>query len=835
LSLDLLGIVPTPSEVDAFVKDERPNAYELLVRRLLDSPHFGERWGRHWLDLARYADSDGYEKDNRRPWAWRFRDWTIAAIHRDLPLDQFTREQHAGALLPHAGIEQRVATGFHRNTLTNTEGGTDQEEFRVKAVIDRVNTTGSIWLGLPVGCSQCHTHKYDPLTQREYYGLFAFFNNADERNIPAPLPNEAEKHEHALAEHAKKREELEAQVTSYEKTRSAELDAWIAQVKPIHWKPLEIREAKTASGAKLDSREAGALIASGKNEENDSYTIAARSELRVITALRLEVLTDGSLPMKGPGRAPNGNFVLSEIELHVVAEGDPKSMRPVKFSRASADHSQNEFAVSKAIDGDKKAHGWAIAGGPGGLNRRRVAIFELAEPIRSARGAELVLNLHQNHGGQHTIGHLRLSVVSAASSDLAADPALVDIVSNPAENRSDADKARLRSIFFDGDKKWRELRNAVSAHDKKKPGRSSTQAQVLVERAGGRRKTNLLIRGEFLRKGPEVVAGTPRVLHPYGGNVEKATRLDLANWILDAKNPLTTRVTVNRWWRHLFSRGIVASIDDFGTRGDKPTHPELLDWLASELPKRGWSRKAMIELIVSSATYRQTSVRREELEDVDPQNELLARQNRFRVEAEIVRDLSLAASGLLYDKIGGPSVRPPLPPGVADLGYANSVKWPESKGRDRHRRGMYIFFQRTVPYPMLMSFDSPDSNVSCLLRSRSNTPLQALTLLNDRVFFECAQALGARALREVPEDLELGLDRLTRMFRWCLSREPKKPELLRLRTLLSQARRICAEDPEGAKKMVAGQEIDGVETEELAAWIAVARVLLNLDEFISRE
>ena len=628
LYLDLLGLPPRPQETAEFIDDPQPDAYERLLDRLLASPHFGERWGRHWLDLARYADSDGYEKDLPRPHAWRWRDWVIDAFNRDLPFDQFTVEQLAGDLLPGATLDQRIATGFHRNTLTNKEGGADKQEDRDKQLVDRTNTTGAVWLGLTVGCAQCHSHKYDPISRREYYQLYAFFNAADEQ------------------------------------------------------------------------------------------------DLSVATAAQLQ-----------------------------------------EHARLKAAHD--------------------------------VARQPLAEAVRQyseAQPADALLTLEQKKKEK-------------------ADPELQKL------------EAALAKFDAAGPKPPAELAMILSESAKPSP-------------------TNIHVRGDFLRLGAEVQPAGLSVLNPLkigsgssasersSAATSRPNRLDLAKSIVDEANPLTRRVAVNRIWQHLFGRGIVDPPDDFGVQGSKPSHPELLDWLATEMPRRGWSRKEMIRLIATSATYRQSSRTRTELNAIDPKNVWLARQNRFRLEGEIVRDLALSVSGLLDDRIGGESIRPPLPSGVADLGYAGSVKWAESKGGDRYRRGCYIFFQRTVPYPLLMTFDSSDSNASCARRERSNTPLQSLTLLNDPAFFECARAFGIRLDREVTGD---PTTRSREAFRWTTGRELDLAELETLVRLYEETRRQLQRQPNDATAIVAGATTPSGSAVDLAASIAFSRILLNLDEFFTRE
>jgi len=631
LSLDLIGLPPAPEEVEAFVRDQRPGAYERVVDRLLASPHYGERWGRHWLDLARYADSDGYEKDSPRPTAWLYRDWVIQALNRDLPFDQFTIEQLAGDLLPEATDSQRVATGFHRQTLINKEGGVDQEEFRCKANVDRAHTTGAVWLGLTVGCAECHSHKFDPITQREFYQFYAFFNNASDRDLPLPTDAEREAHRRALAKWQKREDALLAE---------------LAALSP-----------DTAHAAPLP--------------ENAS---------------------------------------------------------------------------------------------------------EKSEPEKSAEAARPV----------------------------------------PAASNADTNTAA----------KLDKLKADLEKHRKAKPVFQPTAAQVLGAEA---RDTYIHVRGDFLQKGERVQPGGFAALPPLRARGENADRLDLARWLVSPENPLTARVTVNHLWRHLFARGLVATENDFGTRGERPSHPELLDWLAvtfSSATNRvtgggrgqgavsglGWSQKGLIRLIVCSSTYRQISAWRADLAEGDPLNTRLARQSRFRVEAEVVRDLALAMSGLLNEKVGGPSFKPPLPADLARLNYANGLKWDAAPAEENHRRGLYIHFQRTVPFPMLMAFDAPESNTTCTRRERSNSPLQALTLWNNGTFIECAEAFGRRlAASSLEPDARLDFG-----FQWATGRPPTAEERTRLRQFWR------------------GQQ-ERFHSDAAAADTALARVLLNLDETITRE
>lgn len=880
LSLDLLGLPPKPSDVDEFIHDTRPDAYERLVDRMLASPHYGERWGRHWLDLARYADSDGYEKDPVRPFAWRWRDWVIDAINRDMPFDQFTVEQLAGDLLPNSTLEQRVATGFHRNTLTNTEGGVDVEEYRVKAIKDRVSTTGTVWLGLTIGCAECHSHKYDPISQREFYQFMAFFNTGLEVNQPAPLPKDVDTYNKAKAvfdaDHAK----VVASVAAYEKgelpARQAEWEKKISIGEEPKWTVIKPLIASSSKGATLAIRDDGSVLASDKNPDKDTHVLVLRTDLIGITAIRIEALADPSLPNKGPGRSGNGNFVLSEVRLTQTASADAAMQSPpelVRLMRAEADHEQTDgpYRAANSIDG-KAATGWAILPQPGVDHALYLAP---AEPIGKPGGTLLAFALDYSFGSQHAIGKLRISVTTAPPpvQFKSTPPNIKNITKLPLDTRTPEQKTAIAQYWRKLDDRLAALNSAVEAHAKKEP--PVAQAQMLIENPKPP-VTHILIKGDFLRPGDPVEPMGLSVLNPFKPRAAKADRLDLARWIIDPANPMTSRVAVNRFWQYLFGQPLVATPNDFGTRSELPSHPELLDWLASEFLARGWSQKAMIKLIVTSATYRQSSHVRPELIEKDPKNILLARQSRYRVEAEVVRDVSFAVCGLLNETVGGPSIYPPLPLDVTKLAIYG-ISWPESKGADRYRRGMYIFFQRAVPFPMLMTFDAPDSNVSCSRRERSNTPLQSLALLNDSEFFQCAQSLGLQALKTTSTLVQVGgLDAAARvrlvaggslktvagpaggattqpaalsvsdaqlepgireLYRICLAREPDAIELGRLAQLWHEINELSARDAKSTSQMV-GQppvKLTGADLPQAAAWIAVARAVMNLDEFVTRE
>lgn len=839
LYLDLVGLPPSPAEWTQWMNDSRDDWYEQLVDHLLASPHFGERWGRQWLDLARYADSDGFEKDLPRPHAWRWRDWVITAINSDMPYDQFTLEQLAGDLLPNRTLEQHVATGFHRNTLVNREGGVDAEEDRVKRTVDRTNTLGSAWLGMTVECAQCHTHKYDPLSQKEFFGLYAFFNSMEEPDVPAPYQHEVDVYNKAKAAYDEDHQHYLDAITEYRATKlpPAQAEWEKTQVdRQAKWHILEPTSVVAQSGADITPQADGSLLVSGNLTSRDDYTFQSRTMQKRITSIRLEALPHESLPKNGPGRGNNGNILLNEFTLAVAPADGQGEPQPIELASARADFFQYAYSPDGALKDDRS--GWAFMPRVG---ERHVAIFTLKEPLEIADDQLLSIVMKQQYGGSRTMGHFRLSVTNEEGDvDFdAISSRIVNITQTAPADRTEQQATQLADYYALFDPGLLELQKEEVAHRDMAPvdPDTTTRAQVVMQRSDPR-KTHVQIRGDFLRPGAEVQAGTPAVLPEINTRGEQPDRIDLANWLLDPAHPLTARVAVNRIWQQYFGRGIVNTGHDFGTQGDPPSHPKLLDYLASQFRDNGWKVKALHRLIVTSATYRQSSNARPELKERDPLNTWLARQNRLRVEAEIVRDLALSSSGLLNDKIGGRSVRPQQPKGLDKLGYADSVKWVTSEGDDRYRRGLYTFFQRTVPYPMLMTFDAPDSNVSCTRRDRSNTPIQALALWNDPVFVECAQALARRTVKEATGDVAAQqIDaRIRHAFQLCLARDPASEELDDFRTLFNTLLDHYEQD-EKAAKLANGPlpQPENISATELAAWVGISRTLINLDEFITKE
>lgn len=825
LSLDLIGLPPSPEEVDAFLADKSPGAYDKAVSRLLDSPHFGERWARPWLDLARYADTNGYEKDRRRS-IWKYRDWVIQAFNRDLPFDRFTIEQIAGDMLPGATTDQLIATGFHRNTMFNEEGGVDKEEAYWETQVDRVNTTATVWLGSTLGCAQCHTHKFDPFTQKEYYQMLAFFNTA-ERSVREYGDTSSKYIEPQLdlptPEQAARREEIQAEIAQLDKTLKTptpELEAaqarWEKAVlaAPAHWTVLEPTSIKSIGGAILTRRADNSILVGGPNPAADEYVIEARLPEAGITGLRIEALPDPTLPRGGPGRDPYGNFFIQRIEVEgagfsgYTADGgklDRKNFDPLWTVDASRDEKR--------------------------LPRQLVLAPEL--PFGSARQLIRVRIRQSSEFGGQGLGCFRISVTRSPEPETIAkiSAMLRPVLETGADLRTSEQRLQLAEYFRSiaaelepARERWKQLHEELD-----QLGIVSTL--VMGEnRSYERPSAAIRIRGTFTNPGETVHAGVPEILPPLPDSV-MPNRLGLAHWLVSPENSLTARVTVNRIWEAYFGRGLVETSEDFGTQGQQPTHPELLDWLATEFMSNGWSLKKLHRLIVTSATYRQSSAAPPDLWERDPYNRLLARGPRFRVEAEMIRDIALAAGGLLNPAIGGPSVFPYQPEGIWDLPY-NDDAWKESEGGDRYRRGVYTFVRRTAPYPSTLTFDGTSREVCTVRRVRTNTPLQALTALNDPAFFEASKAMAVRIARKGGSDIQ---SRAQYGFRLVAARRPKPDELSKLVSAFEKERAYFAARKEECKTLVGGQNVPGVSAPELAAWTMLSNVLLNLDETLTKE
>ena len=850
VSLDLIGLPPTAAEVDSYLADKSKNAYEKQVDRLLRSPHYGERWGRHWLDAARYADSDGFEKDKQRS-VWFYRDYVINALNRDLPYNQFLIEQLAGDLLPKATQDQIVATGFLRNSMINEEGGVDPEQFRMEAMFDRMDAIGKGMLGLTIGCAQCHNHKFDPLKQDEYYGMFAFLNNAHESNLAVYTSAEQQKR----AEIFRGTREIETELQHRTADWAERMSRWEATVKndQPEWQVIrpEVDDISTG-GQKYLIMKDGSFLAAGYAPTKHTVKFTVKTDLKNVGGFRLELLNDPNLPLNGPGRSTKGTGALTEFTVEARAAGSEEKPKPVKIARASADLNLPEkdldtayFDKSKkrrvtgpidfAIDG-KDETAWSSDAGPGRSNVPRKAVFVPEAPIENAGGMELTIYLSQKHGGwnsddnqNNNLGRMRLSVTAASEPKADPLPANVrEILAIKSEQRSPAQVDALFSYWRTTVPEWKASNDAIDALWKQHPEGAS---QLVLTQREEMRGTNVLFRGDFLKPLKAVEAGVPSYLNPLPKSDGPANRLTFARWVADRNAPTTARALVNRVWQQYFGTGIVATSEDLGKQADAPSHAELLDWLAVEFMDQGWSLKKLHRTIVTSATYRQSSKVSPELLARDPYNRLLARGARMRVEGEIVRDIALAASGLLNATVGGPSVYAPAPEFIFQppVSYGPKI-WHEEKGQARYRRALYTFRYRSVPYPMLQNFDTPNGDASCVRRSMSNTPLQALTTLNEPLFLEAARALAAKTVAEGGKTDE---SKLRFAVKRCLSREPNDGESATLLGLLVKQRSRYAKGELKAEELLDGA--GGGNAPELAAWTTVARVLLNLDETITKE
>jgi hypothetical protein len=825
LSLDLVGLPPAPAEVDAFLADGSPDAIERLVDRLLDNPGFGHRWARPWLDLARYADSHGFQRDDLRD-LWAYRDWVIAALNADMPYDQFSIEQLAGDLLPGATPAQRIATGFHRSAPTNVEAGSIPEETRINQVIDRVNTTATVWLGSTLACAQCHDHKYDPFTQRDYYQLLAFFNNtAIEANRSNPkVPGSIrflgpamtlERPAQAAARHVLQDAlgQIRREIADRRRTLEADLDDWAGTRGPNLAKApqssvLAIRDFDSREGTAAKLLDDGSVLLTDDPPDRDTYVITTETDLTDIRAFKLEALTDPALPGSGPGRgdAKRPNFVLNTFSVHAAPRGSTSESQPVRLIQARASFSQAKFDVAAAIDDDSKT-AWAIAPRFGTAHW---ATFSTESPIGFPGGTTLTFTLVQEFGGARTIGRLRLSAISGDPESEQIPTAIAAVLRTPPGGWSAQDRARLLDDRASRDPRTRECRQQVERLEKELAAIASETTQVMQE-LDRPRTSQLFRRGDYRTPGEQVEPATPAFLHPLPDGPRN--RLTLARWLVARDNPLVARVTVNRWWAELFGHGLVSTAEDFGLKGEAPTQPELLDWLAVEFMDSGWSMKRLLRTIVLSATYRQASQATPAERARDDRNRLLARGPRFRMDAEMIRDNALAIAGLLSLEHGGTPIRPYQPDGLWTKIGGEKYDYIVSPGTDRYRRGIYVVWKRAAPYPSFINFDAPERMTCAVKRSRSNTPQMALTLLNDPVYVEATESFARRVLAEVPQDdTEL---RLRHAFRLCTARWPDEAELQVLRRLEMRQR--------------------AASRSEFPIWFAVASVLLNLDETITKE
>jgi hypothetical protein len=983
VSLDLTGLPPTTEEADAFVNDTSPDAYEKVVDRLLASTAYGERWAKMWLDLARYADSSGYGSDFMRLNVWPYRDWVINAFNRNMPFDQFTVEQIAGDLLPNPTTEQLVATEFNRNTMSNFEGGTIPEEYRVAAVKDRISTTGEVWMGLTIGCAQCHSHKFDPISQTDYYRFFGVFNQSEDANRRDDEPTMS----FPTSEETAKKTALSEEIAGLEKqlkaATSPELETeektWEVQMqKAIDWQPLKTVEIKAKSQATFETLPDGSLLAHGEMPETDTYTIRVQTDLKGITAFRLEALPDDSLPSHGPGRSDNGNAALTNLRAALVpaetkvprgrfvrvslpgvkkflalaevqvfsgeenvalkgtakqsstayggeaqraidgkTDGDfykgqsvshtdgqkdpwwevdlgklvdidriaiwnrtdsnvgvrladfqvsildeahqpvweqkvvpspnpsvslnPAEGQTIALRDATADFSQSGWDVSKAIDGDAKS-GWSFAPQEG---RPHAAVFQTEKPLQIKNEA-LVFTLDQEFGQRATFGRFRLLATTKKAPVRELPRQIKAILAIAHDARDDAQKAQLMAYFRPLSKAYADLGKELEAKRVQLAAIKPLMLPIMRDLpANQHRETHVLNKGNYLVPMDKVEPGLPAQFSSFIPADAKMDRLTAARWLMSPENPLTARVAVNRFWAQLFGTGIVETEEDFGSQGSLPSHPDLLDWLAvtfmsakSNDPAQlglDWNVKALLRLMVTSATYRQSSKVTPAMLEKDARNRLLSHAPRRRLEAEAVRDQALALSGLLSHKIGGPSVYPPQPDGLWKVAFNGGQNaYPTSKGEDRYRRGFYTFWRRTMPPPSMTTFDAPSRESCTLRRIPTNTPLQAFVTMNDPVFVECAQALARRMTNEGGENCEA---RIRFGLRLCLGRPPTDGQVKTLVSLYEKELSQYQPDAAAATKLATeplGPLPENANPAEAAALTVVANVLLNLDAVLTK-
>jgi hypothetical protein len=821
LSFDLTGLPPSVEEVDALLKDPAAE-YEKAVDRLLASPHYGERMALMWLDLVRFADSRGYHSDNPRN-VGSYRDYVIASFNENMPFDRFTTEQLAGDLLPESTLRQKVASGYNKLNLTTEEGGAQAREYEAKTAADRVRNASGVWMGATLGCAECHDHKFDPFTTKDFYRFAAFFADIQEgaigdgdKGIYVPSDDQAAE--------LKKREGDIAALKKILDTPTPELAS--AQVswernalEPAAWTVLSPESVKAASGSDFIVEEDGSVIVV-KGVNKDTHTITAKVPLKAARGLRLEALTWPTLPKSGPGLATNGNFVLSAIK---VSAGD----KAVALHRPAADHSQDKFSIADVLD-NKVATGWAVLPHVG---QDHTAVIEFQKPLGA--GPITIALEYRSSQNDHLLGRFRLSVTEAEAPAVGVTiPAKIRAILK-AEKRDEAQKKELATYYRTVAPLLNKTRDELDAAQKGLEDFQKSMRRSLVTVSGAPRTVRVLPRGNWLdTKGEVVTSGVPAFMRQVQAGEKRATRLDLAKWLVSRDNPLTARVFVNRLWKLAFGVGLSKRLDDLGAQGEWPVHPELLDWLALQFMDDGWDVKKTVKRVVMSSTYRQSSKPSRELRERDPYNRLVGCQSRWRLDAESVRDNALAVSGLLVRRIGGDSVKPYQPKGYWSFLNFPTREWETDKGEEANRRGLYTWWQRTFMHPALMAFDAPSREECCAERARSNIPQQALVLLNDPVYVEAARAFAEKIVKDG------GTDRLTWAFRRALSRKPTPQETKVLSDLQAKHREQFAADPKGAEQVLTAGQLKSpkdLDVVEVASWMSVARTILNLHETITRE
>ncbi len=838
--LDLIGLPPKPETVEQFLKNPSDHTYEKIVNNLLKSKRYGERWARPWLDLARYADSNGFQADQLRD-SWAYRDWVIDAFNSNKGFDEFVIEQIAGDMLPNATDSQRIATGFHRTPTCNIEAGVHPEENRVNQVMDRVNTTGTVFLGTTLECAQCHDHKYDPFTIKDYYSIFAFFNNTPLEvkqqgdgvtwnfygpTMELPISDGQQK---ALDTLNAQKKQLDRQIAKLKNDSAAQQTEWekamlsALQNVPV-WSVLGIKHFSATGNPIHKQQPDGSVVVSGPNPDKSTYTIRVSTNLKQITAVRLEALTHPSMHKGGPGRnkspKENPNFIVNEFELKVDGE-------KIKFNNASASFNQTRWHVNGSID-DNLTTGWAINPEFG---KPATAIYKLAKPLVIKPGVPIEFSIAQTYGGGRTIGRPRLLAMNG-------DPRAINFPSNitailKKTKRSRQEAKQLADYYLKENPQLKTTETELAATIKKIANIKPPTTLVMVEQKKPR-ETYIMTRGEYLSPGASVTPSTPPTLHPMKKNLPR-NRLGFAQWLIDPANPLLSRVTVNRWWAEFMGKGIVTTEEDLGTQSAPPSHPDLLDWLAVELIERGWSMRHIHKLIVMSSTYRQTSNTSASRRLIDPSNTWITRTPRIRMSAEMVRDNALEISGLLSTKMHGPPIYPPQPSGIWRHVGRNAPKYIAATNEDRFRRGVYVVWRRGAPYVSFMNFDAPDRGSCVVRRPRTNTPLQALTLLNDQAYVEMAIAFAERIIEHNSATTE---ERINFAYLTALSRNPQPAEIRFLKPIIQRQLIRFKNNPKTANELIKGIEgwkpSEKTKIPELAAWFYITNILLNLDETITK-
>jgi hypothetical protein len=837
VSFDLTGLPPTLAELDAFLADRSPQAYEKAVDRLLASPRYGERMAVDWLDAARYADTHGYQTDPAKE-MWPWRDWVVNAFNRNMRYDQFTIEQLAGDLLPNATLDQKIATGFQRNHRINAETGSIAEEFQAENLVDRASTLGTVWLGLTVGCARCHDHKYDPIKARDFYSLYAFFNGVDEVGNGGPsdgrgnykpfLKLPSPELDAQLAAKTAEVKTAREKVAAIDAELALEQAAWEQNAlayKP-KWEVLTPQTVTADNGVALSRLADGSVLAGGAVPPASIYTVTATTKLRNITAFRLELIPDAGLPGGGSGRGAGGKAVVTLFETRV-------NDRKVELSRVTVDFKSEESELNLVIHpAEQLKRGWGV--NPE-MNRPHYAVIETTRMQGAAEGTAFTFRIGSEYEGAG-VGRFRISVTDSEYPEVMPSE-VAEILRTPSAARKAEDAATLSKYFVTHPLRRRAANEVVMQLEAERRGiENKIPSTMVMSEMATPRDSFVLLRGAYDKPGEKVGPAVPSFLPPMPADAPR-NRLGLARWLVDAGNPLTARVTVNRYWQMYFGTGLVKTAEDFGSQGEAPSHPELLDWLATEFVRSGWDVKAMQRLIVTSAAYRQASNTTPALFERDPENRLIARGPRVRLPAEMIRDQALLVSGLLSNKMGGPSVKPYQPEGLWEQlsAFQGQKLFERSKGEDLWRRSVYSYWKRTVPPPSLTIFDAPTREACVVRRQMSSTPLQALALLNDEMYVETARKFAERIIKEG------GATPSQRLFwavRAATSRRASGTEVRILEHGLQRRLGQYRADPAAAQKLLRAGEAPVNKTISptlLAAYTTTASVILNLDEVITRQ